>query len=453
MRLVVVSDAVFASYELPVEGKVTLGRSDKSDVRIDDPSITRRHAVLRIDARGHVDVEDLGSANGTVVGEERLRPGQRVRVLPGRSFHLGSALVMLQAALEVAATSSASDDVATRRGHVDGARARQRAPDDGAPIVSDPKMVALYAYVDRIALGNIAVLVTGETGVGKELVAERLHRSSGRRRGPFLRLNCAAVAESLLESELFGYERGAFTGATQPKPGLLESVDGGTVLLDEIGEMPLPVQAKILRVLESKQVTRVGGLTPRSVDVRFVAATHRDLPELVRLGRFREDLYFRLNAATVEVPPLRERVGEIRALAVELVARASRDLGHSSPPRIADGTLSLFERYRWPGNVRELRNFIERAVLLASGPELLPEHFPIARMASTLTSQPLGPRAPDAPFVPREAEPADLERERILSTLAACGGNQSRAAKALGIARSTLVLRLDSYGVTRPRKA
>jgi transcriptional regulator with GAF, ATPase, and Fis domain len=325
-------------------------------------------------------------------------------------------------------------------------------------------MHALYELVDRIAVGAINVLVVGETGVGKELVAERVHERSRRRAKPFLRLNCAAVAESLLEAELFGYERGAFTGATQAKPGLLEAVDGGTLFLDEVGEMPLALQAKMLRALESQQVLRVGGLAPRSVDVRFVAATNRDLEEQVRLGRFREDLYYRLHGALIAVPPLRERASEIEPLATAFIRETCADLGRPALALTREALLVL-QAYAWPGNVRELKNFVERAVLVASGGEVLPEHFPIQRMASSLPLRRIGadsasippPPPPPPPLpLPREAAPAaapDPERERILAVLAECGGNQSRAAKVLGISRTTLVARLNDYGIPRPRKA
>ena len=247
LKLVVVSQAAFTGYALPSHGSIVLGRSEKSDLRIDDPSITRRHARLHVG--DSIEIEDLGSVNGTRVREQRLMPGQRVPVFRGEAFRLGAALLVIHAVDEAApASGPISEEVATRRddgtatGHAPGERGRAR-------IVVDPAMRELYALVDRIAAGNINLLVVGETGAGKELVAERVHERSRRRGKPFLRLNCAAVAESLLEAELFGYERGAFTGATQAKPGLLEVVDGGTLLLDEIGEMPLPLQAKMLRAL------------------------------------------------------------------------------------------------------------------------------------------------------------------------------------------------------------
>jgi DNA-binding NtrC family response regulator len=218
--------------------------------------------------------------------------------------------------------------------------------------------------------------------------------------------------------------------------------------------MPLALQAKMLRALESQQVMRVGALAPRTIDVRFVAATNRNLEEQVQLGRFREDLYFRLNGALVVVPPLRERVSEIEPLAVEFIRATCEDLGRRPAPTLRPESLLMLQSYAWPGNVRELKNFIERAVLVAPGAELSPEHFPVQRMASTLPLHHVGREARqesrETVRVPPESE--DAERDRVLAALAECGGNQSRAAKALGISRTTLVTRLNDYGVPRPRK-
>jgi transcriptional regulator with PAS, ATPase and Fis domain len=456
LKLVVVSQAAFASYALPARGTLVLGRSEKSDLRIDDPSITRRHAKLHLGDR--VEVEDLGSVNGTRVRNQRLEPGRRVQVHRGEAFRLGAALLVIHAVEEgLPPSTTISDEDATQReaatntGRAPGKRERPRAR-----IVRDPAMLALYELIDRIAVGNINVFVSGETGVGKELVAERIHERSRRHAKPFLRLNCAAVAESLLEAELFGYERGAFTGATHAKPGLLEAANGGTFFLDEVGEMPLPLQAKMLRALESQQVMRVGGLSPRTIDVRFVAATNRPIEDQVRQGRFRADLYFRLNGAFVAVPPLRERVSEIEPLAQEFIRATCEDLGRVPTPALRPESLLMLQSYAWPGNVRELKNFIERAVLVATGAELSPEHFPVQRMASTLPLHRIGDASSTAPATRASAEPAiesaGSERDRILAALAECGGNQSRAAKVLGISRTTLVARLSDYGVPRPRK-
>jgi DNA-binding NtrC family response regulator len=360
-------------------------------------------------------------------------------------------------------------------------RVRGQAAERGAAatsdeIVHDAVMERVYKLAERAAAGTINVLIVGETGAGKEVLAERVHRMSPRTEKAFLCLNCASLSEHLLESELFGHERGAFTGASEAKPGLLETAPGGTVFLDEIGEMPLLLQAKLLRVLETRLVTRVGGLKPKAIDVRFVAATNRNLEEEVAGGRFRRDLYFRLNGMTLHIPPLRARRGEIVPLANLFLRQFAEPLGQD-PPALSDEARVMLEDYVWPGNVRELRNTMERAVLLCTGDEILPEHLPLeamsAAMASAAPPEPAARPTPTASVLAYEGSgfgsappvgfgaglaapgapiPGEDERDRILRVLAECGGNQSRAAKALGIARSTLVLRLNEYQVPRPRK-
>jgi two-component system, NtrC family, response regulator AtoC len=324
-----------------------------------------------------------------------------------------------------------------------------------APLVHDPVMERVHMLAERAAAGTINVLIVGETGVGKEVLAERVHRQSQRAGKPFVCLNCASLSEHLLESELFGHERGAFTGASEAKQGLLETAPGGTVFLDEIGEMPMLLQAKVLRVLETRLVTRVGGLKPKPIDVRFVAATNRNLEEEVAAGRFRRDLYFRLNGMTLHIPPLRVRRGEITPLADIFLQQYSAPFGRPAP-MLSFEAKDMLEAYVWPGNVRELRNMMERAVLLCTGPEILPEHLMLETMSAATAASPelawnSGAR-PTPLGLPAVDGGDEAERERILRVLAECGGNQSRAAKALGIARSTLVLRLNSYQVPRPRK-
>src|SRR5260221_1769012 len=227
-----------------------------------------------------------------------------------------------------------------------------------SPRASTSAIAEVHRLEQQVAASTLSVLVRGETGVGKELVAERIHMSSPRGGRPLLKLNCAALTESLLESELFGHERGAFTGAVVTKPGLLELADGGTVFLDEVGDLPLTLQAKLLRVLEDRIVMRVGGIKPRTIDVRFISVTNRDLEAEIARGAFREDLYFRLSGATIAVPPLRERLAEIEPLAREFVARASLALGRHAPPLAPDALAALCV-HPWPRNIRELRNLIE----------------------------------------------------------------------------------------------
>jgi transcriptional regulator with PAS, ATPase and Fis domain len=315
-------------------------------------------------------------------------------------------------------------------------------PDDGAEIVSDASMRRMYALLDVIGPSPLAILVLGETGVGKELYAEAAHRRSARASRPFLKLNCAALPESILEGELFGYEKGAFTGATQARAGLFESADGGTVLLDEVGEMPLATQAKLLRVLESGEVLRLGSRQPRRVDVRFLSATNRDLRALAADGRFRADLYFRLNGVSVTLPPLRRRVHDIAPLARSFAQRTAAQLGRKAP-HVGTAALAVLEGYAWPGNVRELRNVVERATIMCAGHEIQPEH---------LLLETIEPAAP-----PEDGRLADrfdaVKRRAILEALDKTAGNQLRAARLLGIARSTLVKEIERYGLPRPRKA
>jgi transcriptional regulator with PAS, ATPase and Fis domain len=262
-----------------------------------------------------------------------------------------------------------------------------------------------------------------------------------------VKLNCAALPEALFESELFGYEKGAFTGAGPGKPGMLEAASGGTVFFDEVGEMPLAAQAKLLRVIESQEVTRIGSVHARPIDVRVVAATNRDLDERIAQGLFREDLYFRLEGLLLQIPPLRDRLDEIPALAKEFLETAARQTGRSAPVL----TSACIERLRaqtWPGNVRQLRNVIERALVLCTGGELLPEHIVVHRgtSATNATNTTNATNATNA-----NAAPMD-ERARIERALEQCGGNQTEAARVLGIARRTLINRLESLGVKRPRK-
>jgi two-component system response regulator AtoC len=290
--------------------------------------------------------------------------------------------------------------------------------------------------LERIAPSMINVLLLGETGVGKGVLAEELHRRSPRAAGPFVPLNCAEIPESLLEAELFGYEKGVFTGAVAAKAGLIDAAHGGTLFLDEIGEMPLSMQAKLLVVLEERQVRRVGSLKPHPVDIRLVSATNRDLPAEVEAGRFKQDLYFRLDGISLTVPPLRERTGELEGLVHLFLEQAATQAGRAVPELTPEAWAAL-RRYSWPGNVRELRNAIERAAVLCTRGVITPELLPAEKPHTTLYAQapkPLG------------------ERERIEEALLRCGGNQTRAAMELGISRRTLVSRLAKYGLPRPRQ-
>src|SRR6478735_1881251 len=329
------------------------------------------------------------------------------------------------------------------------------APADGV-VVLDQRMRQLYELVQRAAASSINVLVLGETGVGKEVLARALHNLSPRKAGPFVALNCAALTESLLQSELFGHEKGAFTGALQARAGLLETAAGGTLFLDEIGELPLSIQTKLLRALEDRKVLRVGARAEREIDVRFVAATNRDIEAEAEAGTFREDLFYRLNGISFTIPPLRDRPAEIAALSRMFLARYNGELGRKTALSLSNEVVRLLESYPWPGNVRELRNAIERGAVLCSGDVLRPEHLP-ARIVSggqgRQSSTPPGLESTREDILARARnELQGVERQRILDALEQTGGNQTRAAEALGISRRTLVYRLSELGVPRPRK-
>jgi DNA-binding NtrC family response regulator len=309
--------------------------------------------------------------------------------------------------------------------------------------------------IGGVAESEITVLITGDTGVGKELVAEMIHRMSSRAGKPFARINCAAISEQLLETELFGHARGAFTGADAMRTGLLESAQGGTVFLDEIGEMSLRLQATLLRVLEERVVRRVGESETRPIDVRIVCATNRLLLSEAEAGRFRQDLYYRLSGVTIEIPPLRDRRDMLEPLARAFAALASAKARRPQPAFSPDA-LAALHRHTWPGNIRELRNVIERAVLLAGAGVIAPNHLGLGResrptMQMAPVTEPIVARRDSVPNN-LSSELADLERARIIETLEQCGGNQTRAARLLGISRTTLVARMEAYALRRPRK-
>jgi DNA-binding NtrC family response regulator len=302
-------------------------------------------------------------------------------------------------------------------------------------------MARVYESVEKVASTNVPVLLLGETGVGKGIVAEAIHRRSLRAARPLVRVNCAALADSLIESELFGHERGAFTGASAAKEGLLEAADGGTLLLDEIGDMPLGAQAKLLHVLEHGEVVRVGSVKPRTVDVRILTATNHDLEALAASGRFRTDLLFRINAVTLHIPPLRERPSELASLARAFADEASARMGRPAPA-ITDAAMRLLLAHPWPGNVRELRNAMVRAALFAQHGTISVEHLGLPAQKASLQV----PRAADDPRVLRH-EVRALEQRRIVEALEQCGQNQVRAARELGISRGTLRTRMRELGL------
>jgi two-component system, NtrC family, response regulator AtoC len=528
--------------DLPEGVDVTFGRSRGATITLDSDKVSRMHARVRR-IGDVIDVEDLGSRNGTRVngdkidGPRRLTTGDEITVGPilavlgvtsglrrtstiadvisgetrlaaevDRSvrYHRPVTVALLRIASDTildqierairpmdliaedagddylvilpelsrdegsaavqrlldfaraanvqatAATALCPDDGTTvetligvlRAGLRTGRVPRAPAP-KGTPVVFDPAMQRVYTLVERIADTSMTVLILGETGVGKELVCEAIHQRSSRRDRPLIKLNCAALPESLLESELFGYERGAFTGADKRKVGFFEAADGGTLFLDEIGDMPLPLQAKLLRVLERKVITRVGGTSEVATDARLIAATHRNLDNDVRSGRFRQDLLFRIGGFTIAVPPLRDRPSEIIPLAEHFVRTAAAEQARV-PPVFSDDARDAVAGYDWPGNVRELRNAVERALVLAT------DTITAADLPERLHDASHRVRPPVATGADVRGQLAEVERAAIVAALDAESGNQTRAARRLGLSRRALIYKMEKYGLKPP---
>ena len=302
---------------------------------------------------------------------------------------------------------------------------------------SSQEMQAVFKSIVQIAPSRATVLLNGESGTGKELVAAAIHHRSPRAAGPFVRLHCAALAETLLESELFGHERGAYTGAERKREGRFEQANGGTLFLDEIGEISLATQVKLLRVLQEREFERVGGNQTIHVDVRVIAATNRDLKAMVAAGRFREDLYYRLNVITLTLPPLRQRQADVPALAMHFLKRYAEENG-KNVTALSDAVLALLVAYAWPGNVRELENAIERAVVIAEGDTVEPHHLPPELAVASR-------RNAGAPPIPGSTMD-ELERYAIMKTLESVAGSTSRAAEILGISVRKIQYKLQEYG-------
>ncbi len=428
-----------------------MGRSSDCDIRLEHRSVSRKHLRFHMQD-GCVEVEDISSRNGTWLfpsgsaqpesvdetsaseeGDRRLDPKKRSRVNVGDMLRVGSLLLRLQARVP----SSISE---------------LRPGDDDDAVVLDPEMRRLYELATRFAQSDISVLILGETGVGKDVLSRNIHRLSQRKDKPYVRINCAALAENLLESELFGHERGAFTGAGQAKEGLLESANNGTVLFDELGELPLSTQVKLLNVLETGEVTRVGATRPKKIDVRFIGATNRDLEEEVHKGRFRKDLYFRINAVSLKIAPLRERPGDIEPLARRFLSIFCKRMNIPVPP-LSPAALAHLKAHSWPGNVRELKHTLERAPLLCGTGPIEVDHLSTGETSRNS-------------FLTEDSERTELwagnfdskrivspeERDRVLEALRACRGNQTQAASMLGISRRTLINRLNYFALPRPRK-
>ncbi|MCL4235401.1 MAG: sigma 54-interacting transcriptional regulator [Deltaproteobacteria bacterium] len=391
-------------WDLP-DGRAVVGKDAACDLVLDDAYVSARH--LAIDAfADRVEFRDLGSRNGTTQGGARVTGGEWG---DGRALVVGRTTLTLRS---------------RERGEALAAGDR-RVPG----LVGDHATIReLGELVHRVAPLDVTVLVRGETGTGKELVARAVHELSRRAAGPFVALNCATVPRDLFESELFGHVRGAFSGAVRDRRGMFALAHGGTLFLDEIGELPLDVQARLLRVLDDRRVRPVGGETPVACDVRVVAATHRDLERFVREGRFREDLWYRLNMVPLMMPPLRERLSDLDALTTHLVAREAAAQGRAAPT-LRPETLDALRRHDWPGNVRELAAVLARAIILAGDGPVEPGHVA------------LSPLRRDAAVAMTLEE---VERETIRAALVEAPSRDA-AAKRLGIAPSTLYEKIKKY--------
>ena len=415
-----------AGLESPVEGgTLMVGTHQNNDLRLSDTTVSRYHLELQLRNEG-LKVTDLDSTNGTFHGGTRL----------GSVTLSGPARLRLGKHTEVDVTPN---DEAVEIAPFAGDRF-------GEVIGASSAMRSLFALMVRVAPTNATVLLEGETGTGKEAIAEALHQASPRAERPFMVVDCGAMPHDLIASELFGHVRGAFTGATQTKEGLIEAADGGTVFLDEIGEMPLDLQPQLLRVLEKHEVRRVGETRAHHVDIRVIAATHRDLKKLVQEGRFREDLYFRLAVVRAVVPPLRERREDVPLLAYHFSERLGRG-GFALP----ESLIHDLQAYDWPGNVRELRNVVEHALSLGEERVLSLTPSSVRPPATPLvhgTPLPGGPRVLDMPF--KEAKGIlveSFEREYLTHLLAKHRGNISRAAQEAGIDRNYIHRLVKKYNI------
>jgi two-component system, NtrC family, response regulator GlrR len=389
--------------------ELTIGSDPGHPLRLTDPCVSRQHCVLRASDEGVV-CTDLGSTNGTLIAGRRITSAI---VMPGDAITVGETTIAFDLLAE---TLSEPLSVADRFGRVLGRSTAMRR---------------LFALAERVAASDASILIDGETGTGKSALAEAIHEHSPRKDGPFMVVDCGALPGTLLESELFGHERGAFTGAVESRLGLFESANGGTILLDEIGELPIDLQPKLLRVLERRVIRRVGASRERPIDVRVIAATHRDLRREVNLRTFRSDLWYRLNTVRLTMPPLRERRDDI-AMLVWAIYQDLLGNGSAMPPATMVRQLMLGS---WPGNVRELRGAVERALLGA----------------------PVSDAAPDAaPASYRDAKAramTDWERRYLADLLAAHDGNVSRAARSVRMNRSHLSELIHRHGLATERLA
>ncbi len=415
---------------------VHIGKAEAADLTLTDDTVSRKHAEIVRDRHGYL-LRDLGSTNGSFVGSVRVR---EVYLGEARNFRVGKTEIQFTPADEVVDIVPA--DQTSFEGMV------------GASIV----MREVFSIIERVARTELTVLITGETGTGKELVSRAIHSRSRRSKGPFVVFDCGAVPKNLIESELFGHERGAFTGAVAPRAGVFEQANGGTIFIDELGELPIELQPALLRVLEQREVRRVGDRRVRPIDVRVVAATNRDMREQVEQGAFRSDLYYRLAVVEMVLPPLRTRREDFPLLVEHLLRHAPFE---HKVRRTSPDVHDLFAQYNWPGNIRELRNVVLRAIPFCDGDTIemaaLPDAF---RRADDNTPQGAAARAAGPSGNVSMPNPGELslreardkiidafERQYLEDILEACDGNISKAARMAGVDRKTIARMLKRHGI------
>ena len=392
---------------------ISIGTLPENDLVLTDATVSRKHAVVEERPDGYL-LQDLGSTNGSFLDNIRIREGY---ITPGSVIRLGQTEISfspLEERFEVLKSSSARF---------------------GGLIGSSPLMQEVYGFLERIAPTDVTVLLEGETGTGKEVAARAIHAQSRRADGPFVVFDCGAVAPNLIESELFGHEKGAFTDAVKARQGSFELADNGTIFLDEIGELSLDLQPKLLRALDQRETKRVGGDKPVAVNVRVISATNKDLEKEVKAGRFREDLYYRISVVRVNMPPLRKRKEDIETIAVQALAGISAEINKKITGLSPEAATAL-TAYFWPGNVRELKNVLGRAAALSDSGRIEPKDLFLSQGKKTATLDGLSGKTLE-----------EIEKAAIYATLQSVSGNKTEAAKMLGIAYSTFYEKMKKYGM------
>jgi DNA-binding NtrC family response regulator len=418
-KMVVISGADLQK-TFAIGGKeVAIGSQGDNHCVLNDPTVSRHHAVIEETGKGYV-LRDLGSTNGTYLNEIRVREAY---LEYGSVIGLGNTRLQFVPLEERVEIPPSEEDYF---GDVFGRSLEMRR---------------IFTMLKKISPSDITVTIEGETGTGKELVARGIHSHSQRARGPFVVIDCGSISKNLIESELFGHEKGAFTGATRTHRGAFEVAHGGTIFIDEIGELGLEMQPKLLRVLEQREVRRVGGNEVFTVNVRVVAATNKDIISEVQKGRFREDLFYRISVVRIHLPPLRKRGEDIPLLAQQFARELSGPYGGGADMAVSAEALEILRHYHWPGNVRELKNIITRAMAMGNGKVLRLRDF-IMPLSSEERTQ---PPSLDS-LVGKTLE--EIEKAAIAKTLEVHGGNKSAAARVLGIAYSTLYEKIKKYGLS-----